>query len=389
MIDNQQSAFDIPPEIAYLNCAYLSPLLRAAAEAGHRGIERKRHPWTIGRSDFFVELEFARELFARLINAAPDDIALVPASSYGAAVAGRNLPLQADQNVLVIEGEHFSNVYQWMVRCEQTGAELVTVPRPDTGDWTPPILDRINERTSIVAVPNCHWHDGLLVDLEAVSRAAHQVGAALVIDGTQSIGALPFDVQKLKPAFVLCSAYKWLLGPYGMGFIYVSREHQDGVPLEHHPFNRVGAPHVASSITYESEFLDGARRYDVGQRSNFIQLPIIIAALDQILCWGVDNIQRTLTPLTRSIDRRAADIGLAVRAVGCGAGHLTGLRFPEGIPGGLQDALTAAGVYVSLRRDALRISPYLYNSEQDIDRLFEVLQTFASPARRTALASAS
>src|SRR5947207_7235015 len=106
MIENQRHLFDIPEGLTYLNCAYLSPLLRDAAEAGKSGINRKLHPWTLVRKDFFAELEEVRTLFARLINASADDIAIVPASSYAAAVAARNLPLREGQSVVVIGREH-------------------------------------------------------------------------------------------------------------------------------------------------------------------------------------------------------------------------------------------------------------------------------------------
>src|SRR5688500_10811597 len=151
MIENQRHLFDIPEDVTYLNCAYLSPLLRKAAKAGKSGVDRKLRPWTIVRKDFFDELEEVRALFARLINASADDIAIVPASSYAAAIAGNNLPLREGQSVVVIGREHFSNVYQWKLRCREAGAAFLTVPAPLRGDWTQGVLDRIDGRTAIVA----------------------------------------------------------------------------------------------------------------------------------------------------------------------------------------------------------------------------------------------
>ena len=165
MIADQRTKFDIPRGVTYLNCAYLSPLLRASVEAGKAGIARKTQPWTIHRDDFFTEVEHVRNLFARLINAPPDAVALVPASSYATAIAAANLDLQGSQSIIVLESEHFSNVYQWKLRCRETGAELIMVPEPELGGWTQSILDRIDHRTAVVSVPQCHWHDGRLVDL--------------------------------------------------------------------------------------------------------------------------------------------------------------------------------------------------------------------------------
>lgn len=373
MIEDLRRLFDIPEDVTYLNCAYLSPLLREAAEAGELGVDRKLHPWTIVRKDFFAEVEEVRTLFARLINASADDIAIVPASSYAAAIAGSNLPLRKNQSVVVIGREHFSNVYQWQWRCREIGAELLTVPAPISGNWTQGVLDRIERRTAIVAVPQCHWHDGLLIDIEAVSAAARSVGAALIVDGTQSVGAMPFDVRSSKPAFLFCSGYKWLLGPYGLAFLYVDPLFQNGTPLEHHSYNRAGAAEVQSTSGYTAEFMPGARRYDFGERSNFITLPIMKVALRQVLDWGPENIQRTLAPLVDTINRRARELGLNVPAAGCGASHFTGIRFPVGAPTALYETLIAAGIHVSLRGETLRISPYLYNSVADIERFLEVL----------------
>ena len=125
IITNQRHLFDIPPGVTYLNCAYLSPILRAAADAGKTGVDRKLRPWTIVRRDFFNQLEVVRTLFAQLINAATDDVAVVPASSYAAAIAELNLPLRKGETVIVLSCEHFSNVYQWKLRCREAGAELV------------------------------------------------------------------------------------------------------------------------------------------------------------------------------------------------------------------------------------------------------------------------
>jgi selenocysteine lyase/cysteine desulfurase len=373
MLKNQRHLFDIPSDITYLNCAYLSPLLRSAAETGKNGIDRKSHPWTIIRRDFFDELEEVRQLFAQLINAGADEIAIVPASSYAAAIAGRNLPLGKGDTVVVVDREHFSSVYQWKLRCRETGAELVTAG-PQDDSWTEGIIRRIDRRTAIVCVPQCHWHDGSLIDLAAVATAARAVGAALVVDGTQSIGAAPFDVRRIRPAVMFCSAYKWLLGPYGIAFLYVDPAHHGGAPLEHHSYNRAAAAAASSTSGYPDDFMPGARRYDVGERSNFITLPMLKVALRQLLDWGTENIEATVAPLVAEINRRAVALGLAVPKPGLGANHFTGLRFAAAFPSTLESALADANVYVSRRGNTLRISPYLYNSQHDVDRLFEVIE---------------
>lgn len=365
----QRHLFDIPADVAYFDCAYLSPLLRDVRAAGERGLARKSHPWDVQRKDFFEEVEAARALFARLIGAEAGDVALIPATSYGMAVAGANLALGPGQRVLVLANQHSSNAHQWRVRAAAAGAELVTVPRPADGDWTAAILTSAVADTAIVATPNCHWTDGGLVDLVAVGRRCRELGAALVVDGTQSVGAMPLDLDAVRPDFLLCSAYKWLMCPYGLGFLYAAGRRQAGHPIEEHGWNRAGADSHEGKMGYLTEYAAGARRYDMGERSNFITLPMAIAALERLLAWGVEEIAASLRPVTEEIVDRAAPLGLTAPPARHRAGHLIGLRREAGLPPGLAQALAARKVHVSVRGDSIRIAPHLYNTPADIDRL--------------------
>ncbi|MDX1540713.1 MAG: aminotransferase, partial [Geminicoccaceae bacterium] len=125
LIPSQRHLFDLPREVAYLNCAYMSPLLKRTVEAGQRAAARKARPWEITPEDFFTDSERARQLFAELAGCAADDVAIVPAASYGLAVAAQNLELRPGARVLVL-GEQFpSNVYVWQAAAAQAGAEVV------------------------------------------------------------------------------------------------------------------------------------------------------------------------------------------------------------------------------------------------------------------------
>ncbi|MGH2484903.1 MAG: aminotransferase class V-fold PLP-dependent enzyme, partial [Ktedonobacterales bacterium] len=213
-LSSQRNLFEIPDEVAYLNCAYMSPLLRAARAAGQEAVARKSRPWRVTPADFFAEAETARALFAELIGADAEGVAIVPSASYGVGVAAANLPLLPGQRVVLLAEQFPSNVYPWQDLAERSGAAVVTVPRPLTGEWTPALLERIDERTAIVALPHCHWTDGSLVDLARVGERARAVGAALVVDATQSVGAFPLDIARVRPDFLVSATYKWLLGPY-------------------------------------------------------------------------------------------------------------------------------------------------------------------------------
>ena len=176
---NQRNLFEIPDEIAYLNCAYMSPLPKAARIAGQEGVARKSRPWTITAPDFLGGSETARGLFAQLVGADAEGVAIIPSVSYGVATAAANIPVAPGQTIVLLADQFPSNVYPWRELAAQTGATIITVARPADFDWTAALLAQIDERTAVVAVPNCHWTDGSLIDLRRVSERAHAVGAAL------------------------------------------------------------------------------------------------------------------------------------------------------------------------------------------------------------------
>ena len=374
LIPSQRHLFDIPDDIAYLNCAYLGPLSNTVVAASRHGADRKAHPWEITSDDFFSENEIARALFARIINASADDIAITPAASYGVSVAARNLPLARGETVVLLAEQFPSNVYAWRESAEQAGACIVTVARPEDGDLTRAVIDAVDERTAIVALPHCHWADGALLDLVRIARRTREVEASLVLDVTQSAGVLPLDVQEISPDYLVTACYKWLLGPYSTGFLYVAPHLQEGRPIEFNWRARVGSNDFSGLVNYEDIYLPGARRFDVGECANFHTMPALIAALEQILEWGVDETAATLSAYNAGIAERAGALGLMSLGHDRRAGHFLGLRFPEGIPIKLLDILREARVYVSVRGDSLRVTPHVYNTRADVDRLFEVLK---------------
>jgi selenocysteine lyase/cysteine desulfurase len=374
MIPCQRALFDLPDDVAYLNCAYMSPLLKRAAAAGAEALARKCQPWTISPDDFFADSERARQLFATLLGATADDIALVPAASYGLAVAAANLRCPAGARILLLAEQFPSNVYTWRELASQRGAEVLTIERPPDDDWTGAVLAGLDERVAIAALPHCHWTDGGLLDLVAIGRRCREVGCALVLDVTQSLGALPLDLAAVAPDFLVCPGYKWLLGPYSLGYLYAAPQHQEGRPLEQNWIAREGSEDFARLIDYRERYQPGARRFDVGERSNFALLPVSIVALEQLLAWGVAEIAATLATRTAAIAARATALGLRATAADLRAGHFLGLRFPHGVPPGLPERLAEERVHVSLRGDSLRVTPHLYNDERDSDRLLAVLE---------------
>lgn len=370
---SQRHLFDIPGDVTYLNASYLTPQLRSRREAGIRALDQADAPWTITAEDFFSPVERLRDLFAQLIGADAEGVALIPAVSYGAGVAAANVSIGPGRTVVMIEEQFPGNVYPWRHAVESAGGEVVTVPRPPSGRWTGPVLAHIDARTAVVTVPNCHWTDGSLLDLEEIGEGARAVGAALAVDASQSMGAHPFDAAAIQPDFVYAVGYKWLLGPFALGYLWMAPQHRDGTPLEQGWIVRKGADDFSGLVDYQDDYAAGARRFDVGERSSFQLVPMATAALTQLLDWGIADVASALGELTGAIEAAADARGLLPIRGADRAAHMIGVRSPNGLPPGLSGALADERVFVSVRGNSIRISPHLYNDQTDIDRLFSVL----------------
>ncbi len=369
MLGDQRDLFAIPDDVTYLNCSYLGPQLRSVTAAGLAAATEKERPWELTPDRFFSGSERLRALFADLARVDVEGVAFVPSVSYGVGVAVANLPLDG-RSVLLLDEDFPSDVYPWTAAA---GGRVVTVPRPVDHDWTTAVLDRIDATVGVVAVPHVHWTDGGLVDLVAVGAKAREVGAALVVDATQSLGALPLDVDAVQPDFVVAAGYKWLLGPYALGYLWVAPRHRAGVPLEANWINRQYAEDFARLIDYREDYAPGARRYDVGERSNFVLVPMATAALTQLLAWGVEEIAASIGTLTAYLTEGATKQGFDVAPAVLRGPHIVGLRFPDGLPPGLGERLAAQRIHVSIRGSSIRVSPHVYNTTAHCDLLLDAL----------------
>lgn len=373
MIACQRDRFAIPAEVHYLNCAYMAPLSHEVIAAMDAGARAKASPWRYKPADFFTVSEHFRERAARLAGVPQDSVAIVPSASYGLAVAAANVPLARGQEVVTLAGQFPSNVYVWQDLAARVGGRVRAVERPSQDCWTAAVLDAIGPDTGIVAVPHCHWADGRLVDLVAVGAKARSVGAALVLDLTQSLGAMPLDFAAVDPDFAVAACYKWLMGPYGTGMLYVAPRHHAGTPIEHNWINRAGSEDFARLVDYREDFQPGARRFDMGEKANPPLLMGASAGLDFLLEFGVEAIAEALAAKNDAIAAQAALLGMDAAPVGVRAPHFLSLGFGSGVPEGLTERLAQRNVHVSLRGASLRVTPHLYNDEADAEALIAAL----------------
>jgi selenocysteine lyase/cysteine desulfurase len=377
MLPCQRDLFDIPSEVTYLNCAYMSPLMKTVLQAGGEGLARKAHPWELTSETFFTGSESFRATAARLLDASPDCLAIVPSASYGMATAAHNLPVRKGQSILVLDEQFPSNYYIWQRLAAERGASLKVVPWPANDDWTAGVLDGLTDEVAIAALPHVQWSSGGRLDLVRISQKCRKLGAGLALDLTQSLGALPFSVREVEPDFAVAASYKWLMGPYTTGLLYVAPRWHHGVPLEENWIQRANARNFSSLILYTPEYECGARRFDMGERANFALMPAAERALEQILEWSVAEISATCGALTRQVATVVTEFGFSSPSEQLRAPHYLCLRRKSGIPPDFTNLLARERVFISVRGNSARVTPHVYNSADDVERLITCLQRIA------------
>lgn len=380
-MDNQKHLFNLPDNHHYINCAYLSPLLKSVDRAGRMGIARKNHPWKVTPDHFFQDSNQLRSLFAEIVNAPREDhVAILPAVSYGLATVARNLNTEKG-NTIILAGEQFpSNVYIWKRFCKQHNCQLKMVDPPENTRergklWNQRLLEAIDDDTLLVALGNIHWTDGTLFDIKAIGDRVQQVDGYFVVDGTQSVGALPVNVQEVSIDALICAGYKWLMGPYSMTLGYFSPRFHTGLPLEEGWIVRKDSEDFSSLIDYQEGYQPGAQRFDVGERSNFILVPMMIAALKQIIAWNPAQIQQYCRNLTEPLVEKLPELGYQVEDPHWRAHHMFGIRLPDKVDSNnLQQTLKERNIHISVRGTAIRIAPNVYNDTNDIQALLDALK---------------
>jgi selenocysteine lyase/cysteine desulfurase len=368
-----RALFEIPAETAYFNCASIGPLPRASREAIEAGAARRAQPWRVTMQHWIDEHEERRSLFAAIAGAPADAIALIPSVSYGVAVAARNIAAAPGRQVLLIAEDFPSDVYTWRAFAAEKGCGIVTVARAPGEPWTEAVLARLDDDVAVVAVPNVQWTDGALLDLARIGARAREVGAALVVDASQSFGMMPFDLAAVQPDFLVAVGYKWLLGPYGLSYLYVGEKYRDGVPLEQNWLSRLGSEDFSSLVDYRDDYRPGARRYDMGERSALELNGAGLASLRLMHDWGAAAIAGRVGGLTGRIEAEAKALGLAISSAPARGPHLLGIELPREAAKRAFTLLRERGVYVAFRGNAIRIAAHMYNNDADVDRLIAAL----------------
>jgi len=378
MLPCQRALFDIPRDVCFLNAASWSPLPLAVQEAGRAAVGRKGQPWKLVSNFQSQQYERARKAAAALIGADPADVALIPSVGYGVATAGKVMAIPRGSRVLVLQDDHTSPVLEWMSRAETGGYTVETVKQPADGDWTSAVLDAIERPgaapLALVSISSVHWSDGGALDMPRVAKIAKEKGAALLVDATHDVGVRRIDVKTLDPDFLIFPTYKWVLGPYGRAFMYVAKRRQNGVPLEQISAARKAVSAEDTVYFRDVSYVDGARRYDMGERDHFISLEMAAVGMEMMAGWGNEPIVARLSMLTDRLADGLANSGVRVIDKKLRAPHVLSLAFPKGMAPDLPKKLAAENVYAAPRLGRLRISPHVYNDEEDVERFVEVFR---------------
>ena len=376
----QRHLFDLPRDVCYLNCAYMGPIPRPVREAGERALLRRAQPWKISAEDFFEPAEGARRLIGELINASTERIAFVPNVANAMAAVAKNVPIRPHQQIVVLAEQFPSNVYSWQKLAAAQGARINVVQPPAGADrariWNERLVESIRPDTALVAIEAAHWTDGTLFDLAAVGRRCRQVGAWFVIDATQTIGIEPVDVGAIFVDALVAHPYKSMLANYGLAFAYFGDRLADGSPLEESWLMRRGSEDFSRLVDYAEDYSPGMRRYDTSARVNLASIAMLTAALELFRQWQVPRLRHYCREVSRKLIDSARSAGYEVPADAEHAAHIFGMRPPAGSDvGALRQALQSGHVYVSVRGEAIRVSPHVYNDDLDVGRFAEALQS--------------
>lgn len=337
------------------------------------------------KAALFAMIEETRGRFARLINAAPDEIAFTRNVSDGINAFAASLPWRAGDNVVLCEGlEHPANLYPWYGARDRHGIEVRLVATEAGRVATERVLDAIDRRTRALSVSSVSFSPGFALPIEELGRACRERGVLFVVDAAQSAGVLHVDVQAMGADALAVSTQKGLLGLYGMGFLYVRREVANGlrpVYLSRFAVDQ-GDAHEAAAAGADYRLMQGARRFDVGNY-NYVGAIAVNRSMAMLQTIGTSAIEAHVKGLARRLAWALHHAGLPVfgGAPGEDLAHIV----PIGrLQGDQHDAtedeemrdlhgfLVANRVRLSIRRGLLRLSLHLYNDEEDVDRVVEL-----------------
>lgn len=371
-------------DATYLAMAAQGPLPRAAVKALEASLEWKRRPYRLEESFYFDLPARVRGMLAKLTASSAEEIGLTTGASTGLAGIAGALDWEPGDEILVARGEFPAQVCTWAPLAAARGLVLRFVTPRERFPRAQDFLDQLSPRTRLVSASLVRFDDGSLLDAPALAAGLAGSRCRLLLDVTQACGALPLDFRALGADFAVCAAYKWLLGPYGTGFVWARREHTE---------HMASAPFFWMAASSERDFHDlafdpdsagqyawkppvGARRWDVAETASFFHLSALAASLEFVLRAAPatvrDHNRRLLESLVERLPGDRCVLASPRQPDSRGPYLCIAARTSEATVS-LYHRLREQKIFVSLRNHALRVAPYLYNTEEDIERLLRAI----------------
>ena len=365
----------------YLNLAGMAPMPKVSLKAVQTALEAKKFPHQKPDSIFFEVPNRLRANIAQLIGAKQDEVALTTGASTGAIAVAHALSWKAGDEVVTSKAEFPLQYAVWTPMEERAGIRLKAVAPQGKFLTADDLIAALTPRTRLVSISHVRFDDGSLLDVPRVSQACHEQGALLLLDVSQSCGAIPMDVTNLGADFLVCAGYKWLLGAFGTGFFWIKRELLSAVRPAPFYWMAVAGSHNFAKLDFANpKPSESAKRWDTPEwASHFnFNLAALDASVEFVLRAGPETVRAHNHALIDSLFARlpmdrcvaASPLERNLRGpYGCFVA-----RTPEKTAE-LYARLRAENVYVSLRESKIRVSPYLYNTIQDVDRLVSLITT--------------
>ncbi|HUF28064.1 MAG TPA: aminotransferase class V-fold PLP-dependent enzyme [Gemmatimonadaceae bacterium] len=360
-------------ESIYLNHASIGPLPMRAREARRAFESLRDEPFRITADDQFGTLARARATAARLLGAEAAEIALMVNTSYGINVAARALRLRPGDAVLTFDREFPANIYPWMAL---PGVRLIRVPVTDGLPDEPALLAALDSpAVRVVTVSWVQFATGYRVDLARLGAECRSRGIILVVDAIQGVGAHPLDVHAARIDVLACGAQKWLLSPWGCGFVFVRSELvRELEPLDVGWLSMRHSEDFSTLTDYDLTWVDDARRFECGTLPAQ-EFATMTASLELLLELGVERVGARVAALAgRIVDwcQSRSDVRLITPADETRRAGIVSFA-PEDVAG-IAARLTHLGVAFSVREGAIRLSPHAYNTMEEIDRVVAVME---------------
>jgi len=365
--------------VTYLNLAGNSPIPKGAIKRMQEAIEWKKFPQRIPDQAFFDVPNRVRAAIAQLIGGKPEEVALTTGASTGMSAVAYGLKWQPGDEVITASGEFPLQYATWKPMEEREGIK-VGIVKPRGGFHTADdFIAALTPRTRLVSVSHVRFDNGAMIDAAKLAAACHAQGALLLLDVSQSCGAVPMDVTQFGADFLVCAGYKWLVGPFGTGFFWARHEHISKMrPGPFYWMTAEGVNNFADLATAPPRPENAAKRWDAAETANYYDLAALEGGLELVLRAGVKTVAEHNHNLIEQLFARlpkdrcvaASPLDRSERGpYGCFRA-----RSPEKTKE-LYEKLRSENVITSLREGNIRVSPYLYNNERDIDRLVSVITT--------------